>query len=111
MREVMLAASTPRSRLFRNNTGALQDRNGAYVRFGLAVGSSDLIGLTTVTITDAHVGRDIAVFTAIEVKDGTPLTPEQLAFISVVRSMGGIAGVAESVPDYHAITHDWQRSK
>lgn len=132
MREVMLAASTPRSRLHRNNVGeawlgpseymharktvTLQPgdvvvRHAKRVKYGLAVGSCDLIGHTTLTIAPQHVGRDIAVFTAIECKDGSAVTQEQLAFIALVRSMGGIAGVAESVRDYHAVTHEYlQRS-
>lgn len=32
-------------RTFRNNTGALQDRQGRWVYFGLAEGSSDLVGI------------------------------------------------------------------
>jgi hypothetical protein len=55
-------------------------------------GVSDLIGWTTVSA--------VAVFTAIECKSARGrLTPEQSAFLDVVRSMGGRAGVARSVDD------------
>lgn len=84
-------------RLFRNNTGKLQDLQGRWVEFGLCVGSSDLIGWTTVEITPEMVGKSLAVFTAIEAKTttGKP-TPEQLNFIARVREAGGIAGIARS---------------
>lgn len=107
-REIMLAASTPTRRLFRNNVGSLEDKRGQWVRFGLAVGSSDLIGLTSVTITPEMVGRRIAVFTAIEVKHEAPVTSDQLAFIKTVLAMGGIAGVAHSVADYDTIVAQYK---
>lgn len=87
-------------RLFRNNTGKLQDARGRWVEFGLCVGSSDLIGWTTLEITPDMVGKKVAVFTAIEVKTakGNP-SPEQRNFISRVREAGGIAGIARSPED------------
>ena len=89
--------------MFRNNTGALKDPQGRLVRYGLCKGSSDLIGYRTVTITPDMVGQQLAVFTAIEVKDrGTP-TPEQLHFIAQVQAAGGLAGVARSVADAQSI--------
>ena len=51
------------TRIFRNNVGMI---NG--VQFGLCVGSSDLIGFKSVTITPEMVGQKVAIFTAIEVK-------------------------------------------
>jgi hypothetical protein len=49
-------------RLYRNNTGTLRDQHGRPVTFGLAVGSADLIGWTTRTITPDMVGQQVAVF-------------------------------------------------
>jgi hypothetical protein len=73
------------------------------VRYGLCKGSSDLIGWRSTTITPEMVGQQLAVFTAIEVKDrGTP-TPEQLHFIAQVQAAGGLAGVARSVDEAKAI--------
>jgi hypothetical protein len=66
-------------------------------------GTSDAIGLHTITITPDMVGRQIAVFTAIEAKDQADLTPEQRAFLLNVHRMGGIAGCARSVDDARAI--------
>lgn len=93
-------------RLFRNNTGAIKDETGRLVRFGLCKGSSDLIGFKTVTITPEMVGKQVAIFTAIEVKTptGKP-TPEQLHFVNRVKELGGIAGIARSVDDVLAITN------
>lgn len=87
-------------RLWRNNTGCLKDQQGRFVRFGLATGSSDLIGLRKVTITPDMVGQEVGVFCAVEVKSptGKP-TAEQLRFIQCVRGFGGFAGVARSVEE------------
>jgi hypothetical protein len=101
--DIRLAAGRGDTRLFRNNTGALKDPNGRLVRYGLCKGSSDLIGYRTVTITPDMVGQQLAVFTAIEVKDRGAPTPEQLHFIAQVKAAGGLAGVARSVADAQAI--------
>lgn len=102
--EIRLALGKGRSRLWRNNTGALRDERGQLVRYGLCQGSADLIGLTTVTVTPDMVGQTLAVFTAIEVKAprGRP-TPEQEAFIAMVRQAGGRAGIARSVEEAERI--------
>ncbi len=92
-------------RLFRNQVGSLPDpRTGRLVTFGLARGSADLIGWRTVTVTPDMVGQRLAVFTSIEVKTSTGrLRPEQQAWLGVVRSAGGVAGVARSVSDAEAL--------
>ena len=99
---IRLALGTdPQTRLFRNQCGALPDpRTGRLVQFGLARGSADLIGWRTITITPDMVGRQVAVFTSIEVKTPTGrVRPEQHAWLSTVQCSGGIAGVARSVGD------------
>ena len=59
------------------------------IRFGLAVGSADIIGI-------APCGR----FLAIEIKTSKGrATKEQLRFIEAVNNAGGIAGIARSVED------------
>ena len=55
-------------RLWRNNVGALRDQRGQLVSYGLCRGSSDLIGLRRLTIGPEHLGQNLAVFAAIEVK-------------------------------------------
>jgi len=98
--QIRIACSTGNTRLFRNNTGTLQDQNGRPVSFGLAKGSADLIGWRTVTITPEMVGSTVAVFTSIEVKTATGrLRPEQQQWLDAVQAAGGIAGVARSVED------------
>lgn len=88
-------------RLFRNQVGQLPDpRTGRPVQFGLARGSADLIGWRTITITPDMVGRQVAVFTSIEIKTPTGrIRPEQQAWLGAVQSAGGIGGVARSVAD------------
>jgi hypothetical protein len=82
--------------LWRNNTGQIM-HEGRPLKFGLCVGSSDLIGLRPLVITPEHVGKTVAQFVAIEVKAerGRP-TAEQEKFIELVRTKGGAAGVARS---------------
>lgn len=85
-RLIMLALSEAGCLIWRNNTGVLKNAAGIPIKFGLCVGSSDLIGI-------APGGR----FLAVEIK--TPkgkATPEQLRFIEAVRARGGIAGIARS---------------
>jgi len=97
---IRLACSTGATRLFRNNTGSLLDKNGRPVQFGLCKGSADLIGWTTRTITEEMVGQQVAVFTSIEVKSATGrLRPDQRQWLDAVQKAGGIAAVARSVAD------------
>lgn len=83
--------------IWRNNTGIATYATGSKVRYGLCIGSSDLIGIT----------RD-GKFVAIEVK--TPkgkLTKEQKNFLKAVKDMGGYSGVARSVEDaLRIVSHD-----
>lgn len=70
-------------RCWRNNTGELQDANGRWVAFGLAVGSADIIACCW--------GR----FVAIECKaPGKKPSAEQTAWLALVREFGGLSGVA-----------------
>ena len=102
--QIRLACSRGPIRLFRNNTGTLRDQHGRPVQFGLAVGSADLIGWTTRTITPDMVGQQVAVFTSVEVKTATGrLRPEQRVWLDAVQSAGGIAGVVRSVDDARAL--------
>lgn len=76
--------------LFRNNTGNLQDKNGRWVKFGLCIGSADLIGWHNKT------GK----FTAVECKiPGNRPTKEQKLFIDAVIKSGGIAGYITSIDE------------
>ncbi len=91
---------TPGLRVFRNNVGAIKDRNNRLVRYGLCTGSADLIGWQSVVITHAMVGQRFARFVSIEVKTPTGrLSPEQETWQAAVQKAGGIAVVARSVDD------------
>jgi hypothetical protein len=106
---IRLALSRGPVRLYRNNTGTLRDQHGRPVTFGLAVGSADLIGWRTVTVTPEMVGTQVAVFLSIEVKTPTGrLRPEQRQWLEAVQAAGGIAGVARSVEDAARLTGDAQ---
>lgn len=79
LKRVMLEASRIGLRVWRNHTGGITDANGAFHRFGLCPGSSDLIGI-------APGGR----FVAIEVKrPGGKISEKQENFIDFVNKMGG----------------------
>ena len=88
-------------RLFRNETGKLPDpRTGQWVQFGLAKGSSDLIGFKTVKITPEMIGQEIAQFVSLEIKtERGKLTDIQENWLQKVKSSGGIVGVARTVKD------------
>ena len=88
-------------RLFRNETGKLPNpRTGKWVRFGLAKGSSDLIGFKTIKVTPEMIGQDLAVFCSVEVKTNTgQLSEYQHNWLQAVKSAGGIVGVARNVRD------------
>jgi hypothetical protein len=83
--------------IFRNQTGALRDRQDRLVRFGLCKGGSDLIGFRSVLVTPDMVGTRVAVFVACEVKDTDGrATAEQTNFLRTVLEAGGIAMLVRS---------------
>lgn len=87
-------------RLFRNNVGLFKTQDGRNVQTGLCVGSSDLIGFQSVTITPEMVGQKIAVFTALEVKtEKGKASPQQDKFIEMVARFGGIGAIVHSVDE------------
>ena len=96
LREILELSRGP-VRLFRNNVGF---DAGNKVRYGLKPGSSDLIGWRTIEISEHHIGRKIAVFTAIEVKTPTGrVKEEQQRFVDYVDECGGISGICRSVTE------------
>lgn len=108
MRQVQVALASVGARVFRNNVGqgwvgmtqplqggAIMITDPRPLHAGLCDGSSDLIGWRTVVVTPSMVGSKIAVFAAVEVKQGTGrCSAEQLGFLAAVKAAGGIAFVA-----------------
>ena len=89
----LIALSAAGCLVWRQNTGVLPDRQGRPIRFGLCVGSSDIIGV-------APDGK----FLAIECKSAIgQLTDAQVRFLEAVRRQGGRAGIARSGAEAVAI--------
>lgn len=104
LKRILLACSRGSSRLMRNNVGALQDKEGRWVRYGVGGnGGSDLIGWKSVEVTPDLLGRTVAIFSAVEVKEKGRVTKEQEAFLNAVARAGGLAGVARSPEEAAAI--------
>lgn len=100
LRDILRAVNTGDTRVFRNQVGSYQLKDGRWLTSGLCVGSSDLIGFRSVTITPTHVGQKIAQFLAIECKSPTGrVRPEQIAFLAAIEKCGGIAILARSLAD------------
>lgn len=100
VRRLMLAATNLGARLFRNSVGQHTTESGRTIRYGLCVGSSDLIGWTQHVVTAADIGRTVAIFTAVEAKTARGrATAAQLRFLAAVRAAGGIAIVARTAAD------------
>lgn len=79
--------------LWRNNTGLAVSSDGRRTRYGLCVGSSDLVGIV----------RGSGRFVALEVKtESGRVSPEQTRFIALVNGAGGYAAVVRSVTQAQA---------
>ena len=104
---VRLEASKKGLKLWRNNVGVLEDKNGRPVRYGLAndskqlntaVKSGDLIGWRPLIVKPEMIGSTIAQFVSRECKrlgwryTGTAREVAQLRWAQVVTKDGGDAG-------------------
>lgn len=100
-----------KSRLFRNTVATftiLDKGKKRVIKTGLGKGSSDLIGYTKKIITKDMIGKEIAIFTAIETKKsdwkhGKKLNAHeqnQKQFINSIRLDGGISTFANCVEDF-----------
>lgn len=108
LKKLLVEFSRLGGRLFRNNTakawagqgirqpdGSVLVKSARLLTAGLCEGSSDLIGWTQIKIGPEMLGREIAVFTAIEGKTKkTKVTKAQRAFIDAVNLNGGIGVIA-----------------
>jgi hypothetical protein len=112
-RDIRLALGQhPTARLYRNEVGVSQvhkqchhcggrlTRPDAVVRYGLGVGSPDLVGWRTVTVTQEMVGTQVAQFVGLEIKTASGrLSKEQGFWQDRIRDAGGLAAVVRSVDD------------
>lgn len=112
-------------RLFRNNVGKgwvgklIKSTREAItlaayrpLNSGLCVGSSDLIGWTSIEVTTDMVGKKVAVFTAFELKTKRlQATSEQKNFIEQVKKSGGIAGIVRKIEDVQEIKNEYNRKE
>lgn len=114
--QIMQAFSRGPTRVFRQNAGTAwqgkiieQSTSRLVLAYPRAIrlgspGMADLGGLTSVVITPDMVGQLIGVDVQIECKFGTGrLTAEQAAYIQMIRTLGGRAGIARSVEDAERI--------
>lgn len=72
------------------------------VDYGLCVGSSDLIGIRPIRITEEHVGKVIGQFVAIETKAPgmkSKATEAQKTFLALIERFGGLAALADNPED------------
>ena len=115
VKAILSTCQRPHIRLFRNNTGAVfpvgVGGKTRCVRYGLAPGSSDIIGW----MSEQVEGDDLAVFVAIECKSPTARKPRnpksksgkktlahwiaQEKFLKDVAEAGGISGIVRTVEE------------
>ncbi len=105
--KIRLAHSNGKTRLFVNDVGMAKVK-GVSIPYGLCKGSTDLVGVHTVTVTDDMVGREIGVAVFAEVKTPTGrVKPHQQAFLDQMTKMGCIVGVVRSEDDMSDLITNW----
>ncbi len=115
LKRLLIQGSTLGLRIFRNQVGTYQLKDGTYLTSGLCVGSSDLIGYLPITITPAMVGRHVALFVAVEAKGPKARTQKaraekQQQFLEVVNAAGGFGVQVRSVDELAQKLATWQAS-
>ena len=109
-KRIILSVQECGTTVFKNNVGSAKkvDPNTGkeyWINFGLCEGSSDLIGITPIEITQGMVGKTIGVFTAIEVKKNVnkkykaSRMESQQRFIDFINKKGGIAFKSDDPTD------------
>lgn len=126
--EILLACSRGATRLFRNNVGQgwvgkstryertstitvqpgdVVIRQARPLHAGLHVGSGDLVGWRSVTITPEMVGTRLAVFCSLEAKQVRDrLSEDQQTWMAAVNFAGGIAVEVRSVDEAKLAVQD-----
>jgi hypothetical protein len=124
VRDIQAKLSNNEVRLWRNNCGngwlgnatVLENgdvllRNPRRIQFGLAAGSSDIVGCISKIITLDMVGQKFAQLVSIEGKSKTGrLRDEQALWLDCMRSLGALHGVARSVEDARRILQGFRPS-
>lgn len=89
MKQIQIAVSKAGHRVFRNNVGLFETKDGRKITCGLGKGTADLVGWT-------KNGK----FLALEIKrPGGKATEEQIAFIAAAHRAGGVAFITHSVEE------------
>jgi hypothetical protein len=115
--ELLCEATRLGNRLFRNNIGMAQytSESGHVYTVPYGVGGKHAADLIGWTIKSRGIVPSTAIFTAIEVKNPNELIRKkrnkkerereegQKKFLAAVRAAGGIAGVVQSIADYHKL--------
>ncbi len=104
-RTIILESQKLGYRLFRNQRYKGKTDKNAWVDCGVGGdGGSDLVGYRIITITPDMIGKQVAIFTAIETKiKGGYKRPEQKLFIDAVNKNGGIGLFAYSMDDLNSV--------
>ena len=106
--------------IWRNNSGACEDKTGRLIRYGLGndsaklnkeIKSSDLIGITPTIAFVPNIGwQTLGIFTALEckpsdwhIKSSDERAQAQLKFHDIVRQHGGYAGFVTKPDDIFSI--------
>lgn len=88
--QIILALSKAGCLAWNNDTGAVKcSRTGRYIKYGLAVGSSDIVGICP---------DGISLFVEVKTPTGRA-SKEQRDFIAACRRNGARAGIARSIED------------
>lgn len=98
---------------FRNTVGSYKTKDG-YIQYGLGPKTSDIVGWVSTVITPEMVGTKVAIFLAIECKEGgwnhnKKLNAHEQAqknFLDIVKQSGGRSGFATSTQDVEDIMND-----
>jgi len=111
------AAKSPNLILWRNNVGegwqgdsqrsgdTVLIKNARVLHAGLCKGSSDLIGIRKITVTQEMVGATIGQFVALEVKmPGKKVLKDQQNFLGVIESFSGFSKVVRSAVNVWSVS-------
>lgn len=98
-----VVAAMPGVRVWRNQVGEIHEPK-RHLKYGLGLGSADIIGLVTMP-------SGMARFLAIEVKDKGVVSPEQRAWLGCVNRDGGAAAVIRNEQDAMAFVRRAQQGE